>query len=528
MRLVDLYPTQGTFSPGETIRLVAEVEAEGTVEVGIRLSLFHLAEQIRRIEYRFALGEGANEIPLEFDVSSDAPRGYGVRAELVDEGGGVVSSAETASDVLDSWTDYPRYGFLTDFAPNRDDMDEIVANLARFHINGLQFYDWQYRHDCLLPPSEIYSDSLGRELSLDTVRRFIGAAHEHGIAAMPYLAIYAASMEFWAEHPDWRLLDAKGEPLLFEDFLGIMDPSPGGAWVNHLLGECERTLTTLDFNGVHIDQYGDPKDGFSVGGEEVDIPGAFHAFITAAKERFPKPALTFNAVGNWPIDALATAPLDFNYIEIWAAMPTFRDLRCITLESRLKSADKPVVIALYLPVDQEANIRLADAIIFASGGCRIELGERDRLLTDPYFPKHQAIPSDLNRILRRYYDFAVRYGEWMGPSARDVQGLGVNLPEGVWGVIRETEGWLVLHLINGSGLGDPRWDEAIPAPSPQVDLSVEILMPEPIRAIWWANPDRDDLTLKPAKWRAEDDRVVVDVPYLDYWSMLAVQIEELE
>ena len=90
------------------------------------------------------------------------------------------------------------------------------------------------------------------------------------------------------------------------------------------------------------------------------------------------------------------------------------------------------------------------------------------------------------------------------------------------------EGWLVLHLINGSGLGDPRWDEAIPAPSPQVDLSVEILMTEPIRAIWWANPDRDDLALKPAEWRAEDDRVVVDVPYLDYWSMLAVQIEELE
>jgi dextranase len=260
----------------------------------------------------------------------------------------------------------------------------------------------------------------------------------------------------------------------------------------------------------------------------VDIPSTFYDFIAVARERFPEAALTFNAVGNWPIDALAPAPLDFNYIEIWPPTPTYEDLRRIVLESRLKSADKPVVIALYLPADQEANIRLADAIIFASGGSRIEIGETDRLLSDPYFPKHQAIPEDLHRVLKRYYDFAVRYGEWMGPSALDVHGLGLSSPEGVWTVVRQAGDWLVLHFINMNGLEGARWDEAIPAPEPLGEFSVEISTPESIRTIWWGSPDREHLELWPAEWRVENESVVVDVPYLKYWTLLAVQIEGLE
>ncbi len=519
---------QGTYSPGMRITLMAMAESEGLAEAMLYLTLYHLEEKVDGFEFKIALEDGGNRIPLEFELPTSEPRGYGVSVSLVSGSGEIAGTAQTAFDVLESWTDYPRYGFLTDFTPNREDIEETISNLAHFHINGLQFYDWQYRHDTLLSLSDSYIDPLGRELSLQTVREFIATAHDHGMAAMPYLAVYAASMGFWEDHPDWRLLDGKGEPLLFEDFLGLMDPSPRSPWVEHLLGECERTLAALNFDGLHIDQFGDPKEGFNVGGEEVDIPSSFHEFIADARERFPKAALTFNAVGNWPFDALASAPLNFNYIEIWPPTLTYRDLRRIVLESRLKSVDKPIVIALYLPSDQEANIRLTDAIIFASGGCRIELGEGERLLTDPYFPKHKAIPVILHHILRRYYDFAVRYGEWMGPTAQDVNGLAITLPEGVLPIVREAGAWLVLHLINVTGLGNPRWDEAVPAPESLRKFSVKILTPEAIRAIYWASPDRENPALAPAEWRDEGDKVVVDVPYLEYWTMVAVQIESAE
>jgi dextranase len=525
--MVDLYPLKGTFSPGEPVRLIAVIEAQGAAGVDIRWSIIHLEEEINRFTLEVELYEGQNVIPLEFHVAADAPQGYGVACELALEAG-VVSSAQTAFDVLESWTDYPRYGFLTDFAANRTDVDESVAMLARYHINGLQFYDWGYRHDCLLPSTESYTDPLGRALSLDTVRDFIRAAREHGIAAMPYLAVYAASMEFWNQHPEWRLFDEEGAPITFEDFLGLMDPSPEGPWEGHLLGECERALAELNFDGLHIDQYGEPKLGFNVDGAEVDIPAAFHDFITAAKGRFPDAVLTFNAVGNWPIDTLAQAPLDFNYIEIWDTTPTFHDLRRIAYESRVKSANKPFVIALYLPAVWDANIRLVDALIFASGGCRIELGEGKRLLTDPYFPKHQSIPSELNRVLRRYYDFAVRYGEWIGPWAMDGDEQVVNLPEDVWVVVRKSGDWQILNLINLHGLEETRWDEEVQEVVTLDEFSLEIQTSDGVRGVWWTSPDRADLALRSAMWHREGDRVVVNVPYLETWSVVAIEFEGSE
>ncbi len=146
---------------------------------------------------------------------------------MLDEGGRSQGVATTAFDVLPSWTSYPRYGFLTDFTPGRGDIAAAVETLARYHVNGLQFYDWQYRHDHLLPPQPEYTDPLGRRLSLPVVADGVRAAHAHGMAAMPYLAVYAASPEFWRAHPEWALYDAERRPLSFGDgLLGLMNPAP--------------------------------------------------------------------------------------------------------------------------------------------------------------------------------------------------------------------------------------------------------------------------------------------------------------
>ena len=525
MNFEDLYPVQGMFLPGELIHLIAEVGATEASNAAIHLTIFHLADEVETIEFPISLEESTKAFSLSFQLPLTVPRGYGAKAELTNEKGEVVNSASTAFDVLESWIDFPRYGFLTDFSPGRQDIEETVNNLARYHINGLQFYDWQYRHDHMLPPSEMYIDPLGRELSLDTVRRFINEAHKHNIAAMPYLAVYAASLDFWSAHESWRLFDKSAQPILFEDFLGIMDPSPGSPWADHLLDECDRTLSALPFDGLHIDQYGDPKEGFNHRGEEVDIPAAFHHFIAAAKRQLPESAVTFNAVGNWPIGALTSAPQDFIYIEIWPLTPFYRDLREVISNARKASGGKPVVVALYLPATQIENIRLADALIFASGGCRIELGEQGRLLTDPYFPKHQPIFPDLALILRRYYDFAVRFSELLGPSAKDLKSDQVISSEGVWHVVREGAGRVAVHLLNMNGLGDPRWDEPQPSPNPFEDLLLQLPMLGSVRQVFWASPDRDCTDLTPANWSIETGRLHVSLPFLDYWTMVVVETD---
>ena len=528
MRFVDLYAAKGTFSPGEMVQVMAEVEGGVGETAVIHLTIFHLTKPIDTLTHSVVLQKVEQNIQLEWQAPLAAPRGYGVTAELRNPSGSVMDTTSTAFDMLPDWTTFPRYGFLTDFAPNRADISETLDALAQFHINGLQFYDWQYRHDTLLPPASDYIDPLGRALSLDTVRAFIEAAHVRGMAAMPYLAVYAASVKFWQAHMEWALYDADGQPFTFEDFLGLMDPTPGSLWIEHLRGECSQVLAKLPFDGLHVDQYGDPKEGFDVAGSPVDIPAAFTAFIQTLKETHPQAAVVFNAVGNWPIEALAAAPQDFVYIEIWPPDVYYRDVRRIVADARAMSGGKPVVIALYLPANQPENVRLADALIFSLGGSRIELGEQAQLLADPYFPKHQTPSLQLKRTLRRYYDFVVRYGELLGPTAKLLENYEVTTPSGVWVVVRSCPGWLVLSLINLSGLGDPQWDEEQVVPEVVTAVPIQIDIAKSIHQTWWASPDKNDLGLMPLPWTADNKTISITLPKLDHWAMIAFELETSE
>jgi dextranase len=528
MDLADFYPTKGTFPPGETIELVVIVEATTAEIANLHVAISHLDKVIDTFIIPVSLSKGENQLSLKWRSSAASPRGYGVTAELCDHSGALLDTISTAFDTLLTWTAFPRYGFLTDLTPHRLDIPETLDALARFHINGLQFYDWQYRHDRLLPPETDYIDPLGRTLSLDTVSQFIKAAHDRGMAAMPYLAVYAASIEFWGAHPDWALYDASGQAITFEGFLGLMDSSPGSPWIDHLLGECDLVLDALPFDGLHVDQYGEPKEGFNYAGDPVDIPAAFVAFIQALKTAHPQAAVVFNAVGGWPIESLATAPQDLVYIEIWPPDIHYRDIRHIVTGARAMSGGKAVVIALYLPANRPENILLADALIFSLGGSRIELGEQARLLADPYFPKHQAIEPDFKTVLRRYYDFVVRYGEFLGPAAALLEDFKVTVTPGVWVVARSCAGWLVLSLINVAGLDDPRWDQIQSPPKRLPAVSVQFRPPHPVRQAWWSSADLDDLSLAPLPWTTNDDTVSATLPDLNHWAIIAFELEPRE
>jgi dextranase len=529
MRLIDFYPSQGMFSPGDRVTLFAEVEADWPAVATIRLSITQLASTVAALTHPISVAPDLRRIALDWPAVPSAPRGYGARAELMDEAGRTAAVACTALDVRPDWTAFPRYGFLTDFSPDRADAASTVEALARYHINGLQFYDWQYRHECLLPHDPNYVDPLGRRSSLSVVEEFIAAAHSHGMAAMPYLAVYAASIEFWRAHPEWALYDAKRRPIPFGDnFLGLMNPTPDGPWARHLVNECARVLSALPFDGLHVDQYGDPKIAFDAAGQPVDMPAAFAGFVGALKAVHPRAAVLFNAVGNWPIEALAASPQNFAYIEVWPPATSYADLQQIVTGARRLSGGRPVVIALYLAADRPVNIRLADALIFSCGGTRIELGERERLLSDPYFPKHQPLSAELKATLRRYYDFAVRYGDLIGPSAEASTEFQVIAPRGVWTLSRVSPGWLTVCLINMTHLDGARWDEVHPAPPGLADIAVRVVVPRAVHQVWWATPDRDRPELSLATWDTEARSVRATIPFLEYWAILAFQLDGTE
>ena len=529
MRIIDFYPSKGSFSPGQTVTFLIELETTGAENIALKILIQHLDDQIAAIEQTVPLVTGQQIIQMEW-MPPVKPAGYSARLEIIP---GNIRAA-TAFDILLNWTDFPRYGFLSDFSASRPDPESTLKKLTRFHLNGLQFYDWQYRHDWLISPTETYIDPLGREMSLASVRALVHAAHQHGMAAMPYLAIYAASAEFWRTHPDWALYDQAEYPIAFGDnFLGLMDPSEGGPWSQHLLEEGTRTLENIHFDGLHIDQYGDPKQAWDSKGKLVDLSKAFVDFIESASDQHPDRTVLFNAVGNWPIEALAKSAVDFLYIEVWPPEVEYRQLAEIVLNAVRLSQGKAVVIALYLAANRPANNLLADAVILACGGTRIELGEDARLLSDPYFPKHEEISPAFSSELRKLSDFAVRNGEWLRPynlseAERESWSQSELNPEFIstsvllWTVARRHPQGMVIHLVNFTNLdANQRWDDAHHAPTPCEDITLRIQMPDPPAKVLWDRPEQID---GPQVLEADysDGTLVVRIPKIDITGLIAI------
>lgn len=519
MKEMEVTPDRGTYNPGQPVRIT--VHAPGRNGAAIHATVSHLTTEVAHLEGR--LGDDGRAV-LEWTPPPASPRGYGVDAEIAIPGDPSLE-ASTAFDVLSHWTHRPRYGFVTDFAPGRQ-VDQVVEALLPFHINALQFYDWQYRHDQLVAPSDDYHDPLGRSLSLDTVMRLAQAAQARGIGAMAYAAVYAASIDFQRDHPSWALHDSNGKPLEFEDFLGHMDPTSGRPWSDHLLDQCQQAMETVGFEGIHLDQYGEPRRAFDFDGDEVDLPSAFVDFIADLKRLRPQTPVTLNAVKNWPMDELSASQEDFYYVEMWPDTPAYSDLEDVVLRARASGHGKQVVVALYVPSDREANVLLVDSMILAAGGTRIELGENGRLLADPYFPKHEPISSKLGDALRRYWDTAVRYGDVLFDRASSVSGFEVDGPEGVQAYSHLSLGWQVVTLVNFSGLKNARWDRAHPAPVPLEDVHVRIRGGQPVVGIWWVDPDGRLARPQLLDQEIENGSGQVVIPSLRYWGFLLFKLEK--
>jgi len=548
VHIEEVYPDKAFYRPGEAAQFIVRLTNERQQPARLRavVRIHSLAREVARLEKMIVALPGTYPQWVTWVPPVESPVGYGVDVEVVDDDGIVVDVASTAFDVLERWTQSPRYGFLSNFSPGRDDIAETMDWLVRYHINGLQFYDWMYRHENLLTPQEPYSDPLGRRLSRRTVDALVEAAHRRNIAAMPYTAIYGASEPFFQAHPDWALYNAEGQPIPFgEHFLYIMNPDPASPWTQHLMTEFAEVLQKTAFDGIHLDQYGDPKAGFDSQGNPVPLADVIPEFINLTKkvvtEVRPDGAVVFNAVDNWPIETVAPTRQDFVYIEVWPPHTLYQDLWDLIAKAQHLGGNKPVVLAAYIDPDQARNVRLADAVIFASGGYHIELGERGGMLADPYFPKYKTMTPELADILRRYYDFAVRYENVLSIGTRDttvehagrvsIEGVSTDsarATDKVWPIVRQGDRVVTINLINLMGISSPEWNGALRAgPTPLEDLTVHYTTDRPVERVWFASPDQRSpapvhlefaITLD-----SEGHRISFSLPRLEYWDMVVVE-----
>lgn len=558
----DIWPDRASYSPMSTPTIHVVLGSPTARRILIDLRTRFLDQEIEVQRTPLIIPAGASKHCFSLTLPPSSFRGYGIDLTVLDPDGRFLATASTALDVLDDWTQAPRYGFLSDFAPGDESAGATVQALTRYHLNVVQFYDWMWRHYELMPPSEDFTDGMGRALSLASVRARIEACRAVGIAALGYAAVYGAEPEYALEHPDQMLYDRAGAPYSLERLFYIMNIHAGSPWRAKILHEMARAVQEAPFDGLHLDQYGFPRSdahGPGPNPQSYDLAEDFPSFIDEARRTIrtarADARVIFNAVENWPIAAVAPTSQDAVYIEVWPPYETYGALQTLILEAQRLAPAKQVILAAYLSPLQDATgdallsaeraTRLASATIWANGGFHLLLGEKNGALCHPYYPNYATLSPAFARVMRRYYDFVVRYENVLSDRrlatmpGEDTEVVitghrcAANGKAGaIWVIHRTMPGFATLSLINLSQAQESGWNAGKPPVDAVSNLAIAWRVGARVASLLVADPDGPDQGARPLTCIAEGEgaaaRIRFEAPRLDYWTLIVAKLAEEE
>lgn len=488
-------------------------------------------------------------------------RAYSVEL-FIKENGIDKTLASTAIDVSSDWSKFPRYGFLSEFGQiSNGKMDSVISSLTRYHINGLQFYDWMEKHHKPLAgtvssPSDNWQDIAKRPIYKATVEGYITKAHSAGMKAMSYNLCYGALndalsdgvQESWymykdATHTTKAVLDLPG---FLKSPIYLLDPSNTN-WQQYIAARNNDMYAVYNFDGYHIDQLGDWGTVYNYNGGVINLANSFNPFIQSMKTLNAGKRLVFNAVNQFGQQgSIATAPVDFLYSEVWGPNENYSDLATFILNNNNYSSNsKKTVLAAYMNYNKANNpgtfntpgVLLTNAVIFAFGGSHIELGEH--MLGKEYFPNSNLQMNDaLKKAIVVYYDFLTAYqnllrdgGTFNSPSVSCTNGK-MNLS--AWppqnGKVA-FQGKLigskqVLHFINFANASTFDWRDTNgtqTTPSSIGDANIEVNYSGTATKVWVASPDINFGIPQQLSFTQNGNVVKFTLPSLQYWDMIVIE-----
>lgn len=541
---------KAVYKPGETVQLSVNRPLTGNLKIRYR----HLMETISDAAF------SGNS--WTWTAPAGDFKGYLVDIyEIVD--GKEKIQASTGIDVSSSWAKFPRYGFLSKFGSMTEaEIKTVMDNLGRHHINGLQFYDWQYKHHMPLAgtaaaPQPVWKDLSNRDVYLSTLRGYIDAAHQRGMQAMFYNLAFGALSDAAADgvQEEWYVFkdqnhttkDKHALPLNFFKSDIYLTDAGNTNWQQYIAGKHNDVYQALNFDGFHIDQLGDRGALYNYNGTAINQAATFKPFIEAMKTAQPGKKLVMNAVNQYgQQNMIATAPVDFLYTEVWGPNDGFNQLADIIRNNDAwANNSKPSVLAAYMnynKADQPGNfntpaVLLTDAVIFAFGGSHLELGEH--MLGKEYFPNNNLLmPDELRNALVHYYDFLVAYenllrdgGAFNSPVVNCTNGRAIfnNWPpaKGSVSVIgKEFANRQVLHFVNFTNANSLEWrdangTQAKPATIENIDL--EINSTKTVKKVWLASPDANRGVADSLSFTQTGNKIAVTMPSLQYWNMVVLE-----
>jgi len=573
LHIVDAYPMKARYNPGEAVKLIVQTAGAATSET-INATVTDIGVPVGTCA-SVSAATSTGVAVLTCTVPKDDYRGYMVEIALK-AGDNVIDHRNTAVDVSSDWKKFPRYGYLAHYnAKEGAEPAEWVSELNKFHINGLQFYDFQFRHDQPLAgtpaaPAAAWPEISMREVDRSVVLDFIEQAHQRNMMAMAYNASYSGYQDVFsrAANPfplSFGVWSDGTSPRTPETVKSISMPvgwatskllymnqnDPG--WQHYIFGQMNALFQVYPFDGWQVDTFGE-RTAYSQNGNLVDFVEGMPAFINHAHAALSK-RIVMNAVATRGQEGNARTSADFVYSELWELNETYAQIRKAVQEVKKANPEKSVVFAAYVNRDakglsntfgkKEFNnnaVLLTDAAIFASGASHIELGDGDRMLSSEYFPNDKllTISPELRASLRSYYDVQTGYERYLADSTdAKLANLTVNhintsdVASGgkLWSITRQTSDAVIIHLINLTSATDGKWrDSTISMSSPQeiVNASVHFSVEGKVSAIGVVSPDIAGGSFQALKYECTlgsngQTDVHMVLPSLKYWDFIVVK-----
>ncbi|RZK98634.1 MAG: hypothetical protein EOO62_26155, partial [Hymenobacter sp.] len=439
-------------------------------------------------------------------------------------------------------------------------MDATIQQLTRYHLNGLQFYDWMDQHHKPLAgtpaaPAAQWNDLANRPSYYATVKGYVDRAHASGMNAMFYNLLYGAYPSAGSDGvnlTNWGLYTnashtanyaITGLPSSWEaTTLNLLDPN-NTDWRTYLLAQHGNVYDAgFGFDGWHVDQIGDPGTVYNYAGQTVSLPQGFASMLTGAKAARPTKALVMNAVDNFGQTQIAPTPVDFVYTEMWTNNEGYANIASTLQANETASGGKRNVMAAYVNRAKsnstgyfnDASVLMADAVMFAFGGSHVELGEH--MLGNEYFPNSNlAMSARLQQNITSYYDFLTGYENLLrgdGRTFNTVALTGTNVQawppvQGKIASVGTTVGSRrIFHLLNFTQAQTLNWrddTQVQPEPTNRTNLSLSFPLTATVNRLWVASPDVNGGLPQDVTFTQTGGTVSFTLPSLKYWTMVVAE-----
>ena len=364
------YTDKSTHEPGKQATITAEASTGGTVH----FSVSHLGVEIDSGDATVDNGKAT----WTYTTPSEDGQGY-----LVTATGGDGTHAETAIDASTSWTRFPRMGYLSHFKPTAPEgtdghttyeaflfqkPQDYIDKLSRdYHINALQYYDWQYRHEQPVATGDLadkwplwYRDTYA---SKKTITDYIQDAKNANMGSLAYSMAYAANDNYDTNtiKDEWRLREDNGSYWVRDLGEQWWVPTPKGVdkpkshqfmmnvnnedWRTYITGQYKTQKTEFKFDGTHIDTLGQTSKK-DASGNPVDLTDGLAALVDDTYKNVGG-QVGINLPDGAGSEKINKASAAYMYTELWDHNETNAQVASYLQSARNNAGNKPQIVAAY-------------------------------------------------------------------------------------------------------------------------------------------------------------------------------------